>query len=204
MTDLIAPILAGGAAGYAIAIPVGPIAVLIVDGGVRYGLRHALAAALGVAAADGLYAAAAVIGGSAIANLLEPAANALRIASAVVLAVVGLILLRNAFRTAPDAPLAEPPGARTTTAKFLALTIVNPPTAIYFASLVLGLPSVAHGTGAQRVAFVLAAFLASLSWQVLLAVTGGLLRHRLPAAARRWTGVAGAVLVLALAASIAR
>jgi threonine/homoserine/homoserine lactone efflux protein len=203
VTDLITPIVAGGAAGYAIAIPVGPIAVLIVDGGVRYGLRHAMAAALGVAAADGVYATAAVIGGSAIAHLLAPAAGALRVLSAVVLAVLGVLLIRNAFRQPVGGPTDEPPGSGRTAAKFLALTIVNPPTAIYFASLVLGLPSVAHGTAAQRVAFVVAAFLASLSWQVLLALSGGVLRHRLPARARRVTGVFGGLLVLTLAVHVA-
>jgi threonine/homoserine/homoserine lactone efflux protein len=201
--DLLAPIVAGGAAGYAIAIPVGPIAVLIVDGGIRHGVRHALSAAAGVASADGLYALAAVIGGSAIARLLAPVSGALQIVSAVVLAGVGLMLIRNALRAVPGAPAEEPPGSRRTFVKFLGLTIVNPSTAIYFGSLVLGLPSVAHGTAAQRTAFVLAAFLASLSWQVLLALTGGLMRHRLPDRALRVTGVAGGILVLVLAATIA-
>jgi len=198
----VAPLLAGAAAGYAIAIPVGPVAVLIVDGGIRHGTRHALAAGLGVALADALYATVAVVAGGAVARLLEPVTDAVRIASGIALLVVGLVLLRTALRPPATVAAREAPRPRATTARFLALTIVNPPTAIYFASLVLGLPAVASGTAAERTVFVLAAFLASLSWQSGLALVGGLARHRLPPGARRATGVIGAVVTLALAGRI--
>ena len=64
--------VAGALAGYAIAIPVGAIAVLIVELGIRRGFRIAASAGAGAAAADGLYATLAVIGGTAIAVILEP------------------------------------------------------------------------------------------------------------------------------------
>ena len=49
-----------------------------------------------------------------------------------------------------------------------------------------------------RVAFVLGAFAASLSWQTTLA-GGGSVLHRLPPRAHLWTGVAGAAVALAFA-----
>ena len=204
MSGLAAPLLAGAVAGFAIAVPIGPVGVLLVDTGVRHGLRVGLAAGLGVALADPAYASAAVIAGGAIAGVLAPVAEALRVVSAVVLVVVGVLLIRAALRrTDGPARSATPPHAGRTTLRFLALTIANPPTAIYFASLVLGLPAVAHGTPAYApAAFALAAFLASLSWQSTMAGLGALLHHGLPGRASRATGVAGGVIVLALALRI--
>ena len=59
-------------AGYGIAIPVGAIAVLIVDLALRRGFRLGFAAGAGAASADLLYAGAAVIAGAAFASALRP------------------------------------------------------------------------------------------------------------------------------------
>jgi arginine exporter protein ArgO len=77
--------------------------------------------------------------------------------------------------------------------------VVNPPTAAYFAALVVGLPAVAAAAAPGKAAFVAGAFAASLGWQTGLAGVGAVLHRRLAGRARVWTGVAGAVLVMALA-----
>src|SRR4029079_10119068 len=53
--------VAGALAGYAIAVPVGAIAVLIIHTAITRGLRNGVAAAWGVASADGIYASLAVV-----------------------------------------------------------------------------------------------------------------------------------------------
>ena len=63
--------IAGAIAGFGIAIPVGPVAVLIIELGVRRGLHTAVAAALGTATADVLYATLAVVAGAGIAAHLH-------------------------------------------------------------------------------------------------------------------------------------
>ena len=78
-------LIAGAIAGYGIAIPVGPVAVLIIELGVRRGLRLAAAAGLGAATADGLYALLAVLAGARIAELLGPVTPALQVVAVVVL-----------------------------------------------------------------------------------------------------------------------
>jgi threonine/homoserine/homoserine lactone efflux protein len=196
----IAAVLAGISAGLAVAVPLGPIGVMIVDTGVRHGARPALAAGLGTAAVDGLYAAAAALFGAAIGAWLAPAEDALRIAAAAVLAgiaVYGLLRLRHGGTTAAE-PKAPPP-AHHIFGRFFALTAVNPATAATFAALMLGLPAVADGSAADRAVFVAFAFLASLAWQSALAGSGALLGHRLPASGRRWTSLAGSLIILALA-----
>jgi hypothetical protein len=89
-----------------------------------------------------------------------------------------------------------------TYAGFLGITIINPMTVAYFAALVLGLPAVQGGL-ADRLAFAVAAFLASASWQLLLAAAGALLHRHASPGARRWTTVAGNLVILAFAARIA-
>ena len=76
-------------------------------------------------------------------------------------------------------------------------------TVVYFAALVLGLPSLGDGA-AERVAFVGGAFLASISWQSLLAGVGAIVHRRLPARSLLATSLLGNLIVLAFAANIAR
>src|SRR5689334_18560020 len=67
-----AAFLAGVAAGYGIAVPVGAIGVLIVALSARMSLRVGAAAGLGAATADGVYALNAVLGGAVLADVIAP------------------------------------------------------------------------------------------------------------------------------------
>jgi threonine/homoserine/homoserine lactone efflux protein len=205
VTDLAEPFVAGLVAGYGVAIPVGAIGVLVVDAGMRGGFRPAAAAASGVAAADFLYAALAAAAGTVIAELLAPWQRTVQlVAAAVLVAVAALGFWHLGRRGKDDAGLTRSaPSGRHMFVRFLALTSVNPATVAYFAALIAGLPAVASAPAEAKVAFVLAAGAASLSWQLLLGAAGATLHHRLPPAARFWTGVAGNTLVLALAARMA-
>ncbi len=196
--------VAGVVAGYGIAIPVGAIAVLIIDAGLRHGFRTAAAAGAGAASADVLYAAVAALFGAALAEVLAPAAVPLRAASVLLLVAIGvrgLLAVRRDARAEPGtAPI--PPGTLRTYASFLGLTLLNPMTVVYFAALILGLASTGAGP-AEKAAFVAGAGLASLSWQVLLAFVGSRLHRRLSSRMRVATAVVGNLVVIGLAAAIA-
>lgn len=202
MSDLAEPLVAGLLAGWGVAIPLGAIGVMVVDVGMRGGLRPAAAAAAGVATADFLYAALAATAGAAAAGILEPHADTLRLVAAGVLALVAAIGLRSLRRRPDEAAAAAPPG-RGLYLRFLALTAINPLTVAYFAALIAGLPAVASAPAEAKVVFVVAAGAASLSWQLVLAAGGAILHRRLPASARVYTALAGNALVLALAAHMA-
>ena len=192
--------LFGMAAAYAIAIPVGPIAVLILRTGVRRGLRAAAAAGAGAATADLLFATIAMLFGAAASGFLAPILPAARIVAAVALAVIAVRGL-----LAPPEPLEpETGGARTgnTYLLFLGLTMLNPPTVIYFVSLAIALPEVSADL-ASRAAFVVGAFLASLSWQEVLALGGAMLHGRLTPRLQRTTAIVSSIIILALAARVA-
>ena len=202
---MVASFLAGALAGYAIAIPVGAIAVLIVEIGIRRGFRTAAAAGAGAASADGLYATLAAAGGAAIAGALEPLARPLRIVAIGALLGVGLrglvLMLLGPRGVAPSAVM--PARFVGTYLRFLALTLLNPATVIYFAALILGLPNLGRGPG-ERAAFVAGAFLASLSWQTTLAGIGAVAHHRLPPRFQVAISLLGNVVIIGFAILLAK
>ena len=191
--------LIGIFAGYAIAIPVGPIAVLILRTGMRDGLRAAMAAGAGTATADLLYATVAMAAGPALVALIAPVLLPARLIAAALLLVLAARQLRGVdFSGVAGAPAAT----GRTYATVLALTLLNPATVIYFASLTVGLPTISSDLGA-RALFVIGAALASLSWQWLLAVAGSALHGRVPARLAPVTGIVSSAIIAILALKIA-
>lgn len=207
---MIGALLAGLAAGYGIAIPVGAVAVLIVETGIRSGFRAAAAAGAGAASADGTYAAIAAVFGVALAGALAPWQVPLRVAAIVVLVGLALRGFRSVARDAAHGATGGTPGSlgrarrplRRTYAAFLGITLLNPMTVAYFAALILGLGGTGSGL-AEKLAFVVGAITASLSWQTLIAAAGAALHRRLAPRLRLVVGIVGNVIVLAFAAVIA-
>ncbi|WP_460439247.1 LysE family transporter [Amycolatopsis stemonae] len=172
-----AALLAGLLAGYGIAIPVGAVATYLVALTARTSLRTGLAAALGVATADGVYALVAVLGGAALAGVITPVAGPLRLVSAgilVVLAVRGAVSALRTHRDAATGPV-TPLGPGRAYVSLLGITLVNPTTVVYFTALVVGGRAGTAVPVPGQAVFVLAAFAASASWQALLAGGGALL-----------------------------
>src|SRR5690606_17857942 len=192
------PFLSGIVAGYGVAVPVGAIGILIIETGLRNGLRKGLAAGAGAATADLIYAVVAVIGGAGAAAAIGDIGPGFRYVGGVVLVVMALLGIRRAIRQ--DGVVER--GAGRTYAAFLGLTLVNPMTVLYFAAVVMGLGLATGMTPVEGIAFIAGAAVASLSWQWLLAFGGFTLGSRLSERARRWLAVAGNLLVLGLAVTI--
>jgi arginine exporter protein ArgO len=197
---VIEALIAGVLAGYGVAVPVGAIAILIIGLTARTCLRVGAGAAFGVATADGLYACVAVLGGAALAGLIEPVAGTLRWVAAAVLVGLAARTAVTAVRHHRD-PAAAPPQSRWslgTPARaylgLLGLTLLNPMTIVYFSALVLGRQASDGLSAPGEAVFVVAAFAASASWQLLIAGSGSLV-------GRLFTGPRGR-LVTALASSV--
>jgi len=200
--------LAGVVAGYGVAVPVGAIAIMIMGLAARTSFAVGAAAALGVATADGLYAAVAVIGGAALAAVIEPVATPLRWVAVVVLLGLATHTAVSAVRHHRDPARAarSREGLGTPSrayAGILALTLLNPMTIVYFAALVLGRQAADALTPGGEVLFVAGAFLASASWQLLIA-SGGTLVGRLLTGPRGRLGTAlvSAALIAGLALAL--
>ena len=175
--------LSGIVAGYGIAIPVGPIAILILELGLRRGFWTAFSAGAGAASADLIYATIAVLAGTFLVEVLAPFAYLLRVGSTLGLITMGGWLLyqgRNlSHRTARTMFTAT--GCLQTYGMVLGLTLLNPVTVAYFTTLILGMGVNSPQSSLSAVFFIAGAFLASLSWQSLLASISGLAHKRLPA-----------------------
>ncbi|MEU3555323.1 LysE family transporter [Streptomyces fragilis] len=198
-------LVAGLLAGYGIAVPVGAVGAYLVTLSARTTPRTGACAALGVATADGLYALLAVLGGSALAEVVRPFADPLRWASALVLLALAVLGARAAVRAhrarrAATRAGRSPTGPGRAYLTLLGITLLNPMTVVYFAALVLGGDAADAPAPPERAAFVLAAFAASASWQLLLAGGGTLLGRILTGdRGRLGTALASSALIAVLA-----
>lgn len=198
----------GVAAGLAVAIPLGPIGLLIIDRGMVHGRTVGLAAAGGVATTDLLYAVLALTATAWAARVVEPITTPLTYLAATVLAVIAIrgLLHRRRRPIEPDEPatliaMNAPSPARTFMA-FAALTAINPGTVLYFTALTLALTD-RLATLLDRTVFLMAVGASSLAWQTALATLGSRLGRTPRASVQIRTQQASNVVLLALATLLA-
>ncbi|WP_329437157.1 LysE family transporter [Streptomyces sp. NBC_01280] len=201
-----AALVAGLLAGYGIAMPVGAVATYLVALTARTALKIGACAALGVATADGVYALIAEAGGSALARTIQPVLLPLRWASALVLVALavrsGVTAVRKYRRRHAPAPGDEgvPVSAARAYLGLCGITLMNPLTVVYFVALVLGGRAASAPSHLEQAVFVLAAFAASASWQLLLAGGGALLGRALTGArGQLTTALTSSLLITVLA-----
>ena len=193
-------VVSGLVTGLAIAVPIGAVGAFLVTLTARTSWQVGSAAALGVATVDGVYAGVAVVGGAALAGLVGPVADPLRVASGVVLLGIAALTALHAWsrRAAPERS-SRAMGPRAAYLLFVGVTAVNPTTVVYFAAVVLGNRDLVEGP-VQGTVFVAAAFAASAAWQLGLALAGaGLGRAITGPRGRLVTGLVSAVVVAGLA-----
>jgi arginine exporter protein ArgO len=185
-------------AGFGIAIPFGPISVLIIETSIRNGFQYGFAAGMGAASADFIFAAISAIAGTLVATAIAPYSNTVRFLSAIFLIALGLWGLRKIARplssTKPDA---SPTSSLIRTYfTILALTILNPITIAYFSALILRRnPSETLSLG-ELLLFVIGAGLASFSWQSFLAGIGYALDKALTSNFQKLVTVVGNLVIL--------
>ena len=199
----------GFAAGLALAIPLGPIGIMMINAAIERGWRHGAAAALGAASVDATYALVTFVVGSAVAGLLAAASTTLSLIGAGVLLFIGLqILVKNIRLVANNnaEPAESKAGASPikTFGIFVAAVAINPPTAIYFLSIA---PSVgAFASGAPllgALVFASGAFVGSVLWGQTLTLIGIGLRNITTNKVRAYLGIIGGALIIALAFALA-
>ena len=200
-----AALAAGLLAGYGIAVPVGAVGAYLVALTARTSFRTGAFAALGVATADVVYALIAVCGGAALAPALRPVTQPLRWGSAVVLialAAYGTVTAVRRYRERRDDAAADRPasGAVRAYLGMWGMTMMNPLTIVYFTALVLGRQAAATPGRTDQAVCVVAVFVASASWQLVLAGGGAFLGRVLTGSRGRLvTGLASSILIGVLA-----
>jgi threonine/homoserine/homoserine lactone efflux protein len=187
----------GVVAGYGIAVPVGAIAILIVLESAQFAFRQGFVAGLGAASADLVYATIAAAAGTGLDSELRAIRSPLHAVGGCVLAAIALRGFMRAKRAPSTSDQSPTRDLAKTYKRFLALTLINPLTIIYFASVVFGNATAA--TPPSAIAFIAGVALASASWQTLLAASGALLGRTAIEKARVATAILGYGIILALA-----
>jgi threonine/homoserine/homoserine lactone efflux protein len=202
--DPSAALLAGLAAGLAIAMQVGVVSLLLIEASVVSGPKVGVAAGMGVATADLGFAAVAAAAGGAAGAALSHHEGEIRVVAAMVVAAIaihGLVALarQGAPAAVPAAP--ESGGApRTHYARFVAITAANPLTIASFAAVAAALSL--DGTAAAA-AFAAGVGVASAAWHVALTLAAGHAGRCMTPRLRRGFAIAGRVGVLAIAVHLA-
>lgn len=187
--------------GLAIAAPVGPMALLCIRRTLERGWPSGLASGLGIASADGIYAAVAAFGLTIVSGLLLREARWVQGVGGLAIVLLGLSsLLRPAAApsAAPDRPL--PGGLAGAYASCLALTLANPPTILSFLAVMAGFGIGTSQGGASAAAVVLGVLLGSGAWWALLTGAIARARRRISPAVQGWISLLAGLLLVGLGA----
>jgi threonine/homoserine/homoserine lactone efflux protein len=210
-------LLAGLAAGIAIAMQVGAVSLLLIEAAVASGPRVGAAAGMGVATADVAFAAVAAAAGGAAGAALQSHEGEIRFVAAGVIAGIaahGLARLRRQGKAdtgaGPDRPAdgaggagPERPGggaAGSHYLRFFAITAANPLTIASFAAVAVAL---SLEGAAAALAFTAGVGLASFGWHLFLGAAAGHAGRWMTARVRRGLAIGGRLAVLAIAVHLA-
>jgi threonine/homoserine/homoserine lactone efflux protein len=191
-------LLRGFVLGFAVAASPGPIFFLCLRRTLLRGRLHGLVSGLGVATADGFYAAVASFGIAAVATAIASGRRPLAVIGGAVLIALGARILLERRREEGEAP------ATTGTGGFawaylstLGLTVTNPATIISFSALAATL-GLGVGSGLMKpFVLVVGVVLGSALWWCVLAVAASVLRGRItPEVVRGMSTFSGLAIVI--------
>lgn len=186
--------LAAFAVGIAVAAPVGPVGVLCIQRTLRGGVPFGLASGLGVATADGLYAALAALGLGWVSAAAQALQMPLRVVGGLLLLLLAIRAWRQAGHSCEAAIKPTTLGLASTYGSALVLTLSNPATIMSFAAIMAGLGAAVADPGDGPV-FVSGVALGSLAWWMFLALAVGFARTRAPKMLIDWAARVSAVIL---------
>ena len=200
-------LITGALAGLALAIPLGPMAILLISTTLKHGRGIGIFGALAMASVDFSYAALVFAFGNVIINLLTGWVFPLRVLGSAILVYVAIKIFLDARKSSkienPD--LTNSPASKFKTyAKFFGLTVLNPATAFYFVGIT---PSVAAMANASSetigvLEFAVGVFAGSVVWQMSLVFAAHLTAKFTDVKVQHRIQYAGAILILALAVGL--
>ncbi|HEY2514300.1 MAG TPA: LysE family transporter [Polyangiaceae bacterium] len=191
----------GATVGFAVAAPVGPIGVLVIERSVREGRARGLVTGLGAAAADTVFALLGALGTSFAAGFAAQSPW-LRLFGGAFLVLLGA----RAWSVGGGAPAAAAavPSSRGHARAFLAifaLTLTNPATILSFAAVSAGL-GVAGGQPSAAAVLAFGVLLGSAAWWLLLSSGAALFRGRVGPRVLTAIRIASGALLVAFGAAI--
>jgi threonine/homoserine/homoserine lactone efflux protein len=185
----------GGAIGFLVAAAIGPIAMLCIRTTLERGRIAGIAAGMGVAVADTIYAAIGAYGISFVGAALSNGESWLKLVGGIVLIAFGIYLARKQ----PASAVEEKEVPKSIVADFgmtLALTLTNPMTILSFAGLFAGVSGLRGFPLSEIPALLLGVFAGSAVWWLALAFVIGLIRHRISPTTMLWINRGSAAAII--------
>jgi threonine/homoserine/homoserine lactone efflux protein len=198
--------ITGLIAGIALAIPLGPMAILLISTTIKHGRGIGVYGAAAMASVDFSYAALVFAFGNAIVGALNEWVLPMRIAGSAILVFVALKIFLEARKSSKlESPeLGNSPTSRLKTyVKFFGLTVLNPATAFYFVGITPGVAAMASSgasaNGFSVMQFAFGVFVGSIVWQMSLVFAAHLTSKFTDVKVQHRIQYAGALLILVLA-----
>jgi threonine/homoserine/homoserine lactone efflux protein len=184
--------------GLAIAAPVGPIGLLVIQRTLNHGTAVGLATGMGAAVADAAYGAVGAFGVTAVITWLDAARVPLALGGSAFL----LWLAWRTWRSVPAAAGATAVAQRgprvwTSFSGAVLLTLANPATIVSFIAVFGALAS--RAVPVSPWTMVVGVLAGSALWWLMLSVVVGRWRSRFDAGARRWVNRGSALLLAGFA-----
>ncbi len=194
--------LVGFFAGLALAIPLGPMAILLITTTIQKGRRTGFFGALAMSSVDFSYALVVFALGSLVVSSLSEWLLTLRIAGSVLLLIVAIRISLNARK--PLAEINAEAQGKTKTAiltyiTFFGLTVINPATAFYFVGITPSVSAISSTISGGALIFGLGVFIGSVIWQMTLVIAAHLLTKAMNAKLQTRMQYLGAGLIALLA-----
>jgi len=174
--------LKGLAAGLAIAIPVGPVNVLVASRALAGGRRPGIVSGLGAAMADTFYGSIAGFSITFIIQFLLREEFWIRVIGGILLVGIGVVY----FRKPPQHMEAASAGAHSDFVSTLLLTLTNPTTVLSFLAVLAALGLGDSGPDWRTLVLVGGIFCGSMTWWIILTETVYRLRDRFDERAVSW------------------
>jgi threonine/homoserine/homoserine lactone efflux protein len=185
--------LKGLAAGLAIAVPVGPVNVLVASRALVRGRRSAIVSGAGAAMADTLYGSVAGFSITFIIQFLKREEFWIRVVGGALLVGIGIAY----FFKAPHRMGGREcdPSAHSELVSTLLLTLTNPTTVLSFLAVLAALGLGGEDPGWSTLLVVGGIFCGSMFWWIFLTESVYRLRNRFNDASIRWMNRIGGVAI---------
>lgn len=197
--------LQGIALGFAIAAPVGPIAILCIRHTLARGWQLGLVAGLGAATADAVYGCMAGLGLTLVSPFLIDQQSWLRLIGGAFLCYLGV----KTFTSPPAKAAVNIAGTNLASVygTTFVLTLANPATILSFAAVFTSLGAASPANAVTAMVLVMGVFAGSACWWLLLSGSIAIVRRHFTPLALLWINrLSGAVILtfglLALASQL--
>lgn len=181
-------------AGFCLAAPVGPIAILCIQRTMSHGRPAGLVSGFGAAVADALYGAAAALGVTFVSTFLTQHELILQRVGGLILCILGARLLLSRV---PRREEADDRGLAGDFFSTLALTLTNPMTFVAFAAIFATIHvGAVRGYSVLTVELVSGVLIGSALWWTLVVLAVHAVRRRFTYRALLWINRSAGVFVI--------